>query len=79
MKEKSDRKTETKKANYALQHVRTDSQCMVDKERLESFKMEVPIIQKPAHWFAEQINGLACTRQGPPSWKSQCFVTYMYW
>ena len=38
-----------KKANYVLQHVRTDSQCMVDEELLESFMAEVPIIQKPVH------------------------------
>ena len=36
-----------KKANYVLQHVRTDSHCMVDEELLESFMAEVPIIQKP--------------------------------
>ena len=29
---------------------------MVDEERLESFMKEVFIIQKPVHWFAEQIN-----------------------
>ena len=29
---------------------------MVDEERLESFMTEIPIIQKPAHWYAEQIN-----------------------
>ena len=29
---------------------------MVDEERLESFMTEVIIIQKPVHWFAEQIN-----------------------
>ena len=27
----------------------------VDKERLESFMTEVPIIQKPVHWFSEHI------------------------
>ena len=46
-----------KKANYVLQHVRTDSHCMVDEELLESFMAEVPIIQKPVHWFAKQIIG----------------------
>ena len=38
-----------KKANYVLQHVRTDSHCMVDEELLESFMAEVPIKQKPVH------------------------------
>ena len=42
--------------NYALQHVRTDSWCMVDAERLESFMTDVLIVQKLVHWFAEQIN-----------------------
>ena len=37
------------KANYALQNVRTNSRCMVDEKRLESFMTEVPIIQKLAH------------------------------
>ena len=45
-----------KKVNYALQHVRTDSWCMVDAERLESFMTDVLIVQKLVHWFAEQIN-----------------------
>ena len=35
-----------------------------------SFITEVPIIQKPANWFAEQINGLVSILYGPPSWKS---------
>ena len=42
----------------------------VDEDRLESFMTKVPIIQKPVHWFAEQINGLVSIRQEPPSWKS---------
>ena len=33
MKEKPGRK----KANYALHYIRTDTWCMVDEERLESF------------------------------------------
>ena len=28
---------------------------------LNSFMTEVPIIQIPVHWFAEQINGLVST------------------
>ena len=35
----------------------------VDEERLESFMTEVPIIQKPVHRFAEQINGLVSIQQ----------------
>ena len=35
----------------------------VDEERLEPFMVEIPIIQKPVHCFAEQINGLVSTRQ----------------
>ena len=30
----------------------------------DSFMAEVPIIQKPDHWFA--VNGLVSTWQGPP-------------
>ena len=45
MKEKPDKK----EMNYALQHVRIDSQCMVDEGRLENFMTEVPIIQKPVN------------------------------
>ena len=41
----------------------------VDEGRLESFMMEVPIIQKPVPWFAEQTNGLVYVRQEPLSWK----------
>ena len=51
--------------NYALQHVRTVFWCLMDEERLDSFMMEVPIIQKLVDRFAEQINGLASMRQGP--------------
>ena len=36
---------------------------------INSFMTEVPIIWKPVHWFAEQINGLVSIWQGPPSWK----------
>ena len=68
----------SKKANYALQHVTTDSWCLVDEECLESFMTEVLIIQKPVQWFAEQINGLVSIRQGLPSWKSWCFATCTY-
>ena len=49
------------KANHALQHLRADSLCMW--MCLESFMTEVPIIQKPVHSFAEQINGLVYIRQ----------------
>ena len=43
-----ERKTrQEKKVNYALQHVRTDSSCMVDEEILEFFMRQVLIIQKP--------------------------------
>ena len=41
----------------------------VDEGRLESFMMEVPVIQKPVHWLAEQTNGLVYVRQEPLSWK----------
>ena len=40
---------------------------MVNEERLEYFMTEVPIMQKPVHGFAEQINGLVSIRQEPPS------------
>ena len=64
IREKPDRKKRNKKkANYALQHVRSGSRCMVDEERLESFMTEVPIIQKPV----QQINVLFSIRQEPPS------------
>ena len=36
---------------------------------LNSFMTEVSIIQKPVHWFAEQINGLVSIWYRPPSWK----------
>ena len=39
----------------------------MDQERLESLMTEFPIIQKPVHRFAEQINGLVSIRQEPPS------------
>ena len=39
----------------------------MDQERLESLMTEFPIIQKPAHRFGEQINGLVSIRQEPPS------------
>ena len=67
-----------KKVNYALQHIRTGSRCMVDEERLQSFVTEVPIMQKPVHWFGEQINGLVSIRQELPSWNSLYFATCMY-
>ena len=34
---------------------------------INSFVTEVPIIQKPVHWFALQINGLVFIWLGPPS------------
>ena len=37
---------------------------------MNSFMTEVHIIEKPVHWFAEQINRLVSMWQGPPSWKS---------
>ena len=40
-------KTKRKKANYALQHVRTDSRCIWMKNVLNL--SEAPIIQEPAH------------------------------
>ena len=58
-----ERKTrQEKKANYALQHVRTDSSYMVDQESLEFFMTHVLILQKPVQWFAEHINGLVSIR-----------------
>ena len=48
VKENPHRK-KNKKVNYALQHIRTGSRCMVDEERLESFATDVPIMQKPVH------------------------------
>ena len=38
----------------------------VDEKHLESFMTEVPITQKPVHWFTEQMNGLVSIRQEPP-------------
>ena len=50
MKEKGDKKNKKqKRANYALQHIRTGSWCMLDEVHLESFMTAVPIIQKPVH------------------------------
>ena len=37
---------------------------------LNSFMTKVPIIQKPVHWFAEQINDLVSIWLGPSPWKS---------
>ena len=42
----------------------------VDEKHLESFKMEVPILQKPVQWFAEQANGLVSIQQESAPWKS---------
>ena len=53
--------------NYALQHERADIWGIMDEERLDSVMTEVSIIQKPVHWFAEQINRLISIRQGHPS------------
>ena len=39
-------KTKTKKVDYALQPARTDFWCFMDEERLDSFMMEVSILQK---------------------------------
>ena len=36
---------------------------MVDEERLESFMMEVPIIQKPAHSYADKSMDMVSIRQ----------------
>ena len=41
--------------------------------------MEVSIIQKPAHWFAEQINGLVFIGLGPMSWKLTRDATVPGW
>ena len=45
----SRQKKKQKKANYDLQHVRTDFLCMMDEEFLDSFMMEIPIVYKPFH------------------------------
>ena len=37
---------------------------------INSFTTKADIIQKPVHWFAEQINGLVSIWYRPPSWKS---------
>ena len=44
MENRSEKKK--KKVDYALQPVRTDFRCFMDKERLDSFMMEVSILQK---------------------------------
>ena len=56
-------KNNQEKANYALQHVKTGSWCMVDEERLEPFMTKVPVTQISV----QQINGLVSIRQEPPS------------
>ena len=41
------------------------------KSFFNSFMTEALIIQKPVHWFMEQINVLVSIWYGPPSWKSK--------
>ena len=55
MKKNPDRK-KIKKAKPALQHLRKDFRNMMGEERLNSFMTQVPIIYKPVHLFAEQID-----------------------
>ena len=66
-KRKKIEKKNNKKANYALQHGKNRLSVYVGEERLASFMMEVPIIQKTVHWLALQINGLVSLRQKPLS------------
>ena len=40
-------------------------------QKMNSFMTEVPIIQKPFHWFARQINWLVSLWYGFLSWKSK--------
>ena len=42
-------KEQTKKANSALRHVRTDFRGMMSEERLNSFMTDVLIAKKPVH------------------------------
>ena len=39
-------------------------------ENINYFTAEVPIIQKPVHWFADQISGVVFIWFGSPSWLS---------
>ena len=73
MKEEPDRKKKTKRANYVLQHVRTDFWCIMDEELLDSFMTEVMLYRnqyidlerKSMDWFLydsdirhERVNAL---------------------
>ena len=57
--------------SYLFLFPKKDKNCLA----LNSFMTEVPIIQKPVHWFALQINGLVSIWQWPPSWKSSIILT----
>ena len=69
MKEKPDRKKD-KKSKLCFTTCKNRLSLYVDEEHLESFMAEDPIIQKPVHRFAEQINGKVSIPQEPPSRKS---------
>ena len=73
MKEEPDRTKKTKRANYVLQHARTDFRCIMDEELLDSFMTEVMLYRnqyidlerKSMDWFLydsdirhERVNAL---------------------
>ena len=66
-KKKPDRKKETKKANSALRHVRTDFRSMMSEERLNSFMTDVlitsPLIYRVNHWTGFYTTGTSVMKE----------------
>ena len=76
-KSQIEKKTKTKKSKLCFTTCKNSLSVYVDKERLESFMTEVPIIQKPVHWFAEKINGLVSIWQVAICMNSLSYILWL--